>query len=71
MNKSTLLIAVLMLGIGIGTGYWLSGNSSSTVAVTEQDKKPLFYRDPDEPEHYIAGTSKRLHGYGLHTCLCG
>jgi len=49
MNKSTLLIAVLMLGIGIGTGYWLSGNSSSTVAVTEQDKKPLFYRDPMNP----------------------
>ena len=49
MNKSTLLIAVLMLGIGLGIGYWLSGNSSSTVAVTEQDKKPLFYRNPMNP----------------------
>ena len=49
MNKSTLLIAILMLGIGLGAGYWLSGNDSSTTAVTKQEKNPLFYRNPMNP----------------------
>ena len=49
MNKFTLLIALLMLGIGLGAGYWLSGNGSSTTTVSEQDKTPLFYRNPMNP----------------------
>lgn len=49
MNKSTLLIAILMLGIGLGAGYWLSGTGTPTGVVTEQDKKPMFYRDPMNP----------------------
>lgn len=49
MNKSTLLVAMLMLGIGLGAGYWLSGTGNPTPGVTEQEKKPLFYRNPMNP----------------------
>ena len=48
MNESTLIIAVLMLAIGLGGGYWLSGGSSSN-AVVSDEKKPLFYRNPMNP----------------------
>lgn len=48
MNKFTFLIAILMLVVGLGAGYWLSSNGSPT-AVTEEDKEPLFYRDPMNP----------------------
>ena len=52
MNKSTLLIAVLMLGIGLGAGYWLSqaapvsGVGSTAGKSTE---KPQWYREPMDP----------------------
>ncbi len=48
MNKSTLIIAVLMLSIGLGGGYWLSGGNSSNTVVSDE-KKPLFYRNPMNP----------------------
>lgn len=61
MNKSTLWIAVAMLVVGLGVGYWLSdsgfGSSSDSGSVTESgspavaDKKePLFYRNPMNAE---------------------
>jgi membrane fusion protein, copper/silver efflux system len=49
MNKSTLLIAILMLAVGVSTGYWLSDSGSSTTSVTEE-RKPLFYRNPMNPD---------------------
>ena len=49
MNKSNILVAVLMLAIGLGAGYWLFGSGSSTEAVTAQSKKPLYYRNPMNP----------------------
>lgn len=50
MNKSTVLIALLMLIIGVGAGYWLSdGNVSSTV-IKEEKRQPLFYRNPMNPD---------------------
>ncbi|NQY26149.1 MAG: efflux RND transporter periplasmic adaptor subunit [Piscirickettsiaceae bacterium] len=50
MNKSIVLTAVLMLAIGVGAGYWLSGShkTSTTVAVNEE-RKPLFYRNSMNP----------------------
>jgi Cu(I)/Ag(I) efflux system membrane fusion protein len=48
MNKSTLLIAALMLGIGLGVGYWLA-DSSKPVITSADEKKPLFYRNPMNP----------------------
>ncbi len=48
MNKSNLLIAVLMLAIGLGSGYWLSATDAETAAVSEE-KMPLFYRNPMNP----------------------
>ncbi|MAK42648.1 MULTISPECIES: efflux RND transporter periplasmic adaptor subunit [unclassified Spongiibacter] len=48
MNKSTLVIAVFMLGIGLGAGYWLSGRSVATTAATDE-KEPIFYRNPMNP----------------------
>lgn len=49
MNKSTLLVAMLMLCVGLGAGYWLSGTGNPTPGVTEQERKPLFYRNPMNP----------------------
>lgn len=48
MNKSTLIIAVLMLAIGVATGYWMSGEKR-TSAVVSDEKTPLFYRNPMNP----------------------
>lgn len=49
MNKSTFLIALLMLFIGLGGGYWLSGNGSSPALGEMGKKEPLFYRNPMNP----------------------
>lgn len=48
MNKSTLIIAVLMLGIGLGAGYWLSDRGNTATAPADE-KKPIFYRNPMNP----------------------
>lgn len=50
MNKSTLLIAPLMLLIGVGAGYWLFGDGASSAVVTEEKSQPLFYRNPMNPD---------------------
>ena len=49
MNKLTLLIAILMLAIGLGMGYWLSGNDGPSMVMVEEKKQPLFYRNPMNP----------------------
>jgi Cu(I)/Ag(I) efflux system membrane fusion protein len=49
MNKSMILSGTLMLGIGLGIGYWLPGNDDPTAAVTLDEKAPLFYRNPMNP----------------------
>ena len=50
MNKQTVITAVLMLALGVGSGYWLAmpKNQQSEAALTEA-KKPLFYRNPMNP----------------------
>ena len=54
MNKFTFLIAVLMLVIGIGTGYWLSSTKKpgepETAKLEQAQPQPLFYRNPMNPE---------------------
>ena len=50
MNKSIIFTAVIMLGVGLGFGYWLSPASkqdSAEKAATERN--PLFYRSSMDP----------------------
>ncbi len=49
MNKSTLLIALLMLAVGLGGGYWLSGKGKSPALGAMGNREPLFYRNPMNP----------------------
>jgi Cu(I)/Ag(I) efflux system membrane fusion protein len=50
MNKSILLVSILMLTIGIGAGYLLFGNDNTSKTVVQVEKEPLFYRNPMNPE---------------------
>ena len=50
MNKFTLLIAALMLAVGVGMGYWLSSHDGSSPVGVEEEAKPLFYRNPMNPD---------------------
>ena len=50
MNKFTLLIAVLMLAVGVGMGYWLPSHGGSSPVGVEEEAKPLFYRNPMNPD---------------------
>ncbi|MBL4799434.1 MAG: efflux RND transporter periplasmic adaptor subunit [Oleispira sp.] len=44
MNKSTLLVSSITLVIGIGTGYFMSGNDYSSNVVSAEKNEPIFYR---------------------------
>ncbi len=58
MNKSILITAIVMLGIGLGVGYGLSSiNEASSPSITD-DKKPLYYRNPMDPNVTSAGPAK-------------
>jgi len=67
MNKSLLMMAVLMLALGLAGGYWLAGgyqkqvDGHSMVSSTEV-KKPLFYRNPMNPEVTSAVPAKDAMG---------
>lgn len=54
MNKSILLVSILMLTVGIGAGYLLFGNDNTSKAVVQglgqEKKEPLFYRNPMNPD---------------------
>lgn len=50
MNKSTLLVSVLMLIVGIGAGYLLFSGTNNTIAVVQEENEPLFYRNPMNPD---------------------
>ncbi len=49
MNKSKLVIGILMLAIGVGVGYLLPNSGTEQSNTTGQDKKPLFYRNAMNP----------------------
>jgi len=50
MNKSKLVIGILMLAIGVGVGYQLSSNNMEQGNVGEQGREILFYRNSMNPE---------------------
>ncbi|WP_019531444.1 efflux RND transporter periplasmic adaptor subunit [Dasania marina] len=62
MNKSILWASITMLIVGVATGYLLFGNDNAAKAVGErlvqgsaqslsqEEKKPLFYRNPMNPD---------------------
>jgi Cu(I)/Ag(I) efflux system membrane fusion protein len=49
MNRSTMIVAVLMLVIGSVTGYWISESGNVDTAQTAEDS-PVFYRSPMNPD---------------------
>ncbi len=51
MNKSTLIIASIMLLVGLAGGYWLANSKqvNKQHSETSADKKILFYRNPMNP----------------------
>ena len=51
MTKQTLLVALIMLVIGAGGGYWFGGGlpKSSAPVSDGTDRKLLFYRHPMNP----------------------
>ena len=50
MNKSTLFIGILMLGIGLGAGYVLPSLQQSAAPTGEEAQAPLYYRNPMNAE---------------------
>jgi len=56
MNKSILATAIIMLIIGLGIGWWISNNFLPSPMPEESDgvnsveRKPIFYRNPMNPE---------------------
>ena len=49
MNKSTIFIAIVMLGLGLATGYWFAGGSDDAAPAASSERQPLFYRNPMSP----------------------
>ena len=50
MNKFNVIVALVMLLVGLGGGFWLSGAlESADKEVVAKDNKPLFYRNPMNP----------------------
>jgi len=49
MNKSILLTATIMLGIGLAAGYWLSNSAMTVTTSAGEIKQPLFYRSSMDP----------------------
>ncbi len=51
MNKTNIITALVMLGIGLGIGIWFSPDSTSLVhPSTVAEREVLFYRNPMNPE---------------------
>mgnify|MGYP003384777361 CR=1 FL=1 len=50
MNKYILLVAILMLTVGLGAGYLMFGIDPASEVLVKDDNKPLFYRNPMNPD---------------------
>lgn len=51
MNRGTLLVGILSLSIGVGLGYFfIPKYGGADVAGGETERKPLFYRNPMNPD---------------------
>lgn len=49
MSKSTVITGAIMLSIGLAGGYWLSKDTGSQTSASEDELKPLYYRNPMNP----------------------
>lgn len=50
MNKATTIVGIMMLGVGLSAGYFLSpGQHQSLPVSAETDAEPLYYRNPMNP----------------------
>jgi len=52
MNKNIIITAIITFSIGAGGGYWFAQTkhkSSESHALSSDEKKPLFYRNPMNP----------------------
>ena len=50
MNKLNVIVALVMLLVGLGGGFWLSGAlERAHKEVVAKDNKPLYYRNPMNP----------------------
>ncbi len=50
MNKSTIITAIVMLAIGLASGYWFAAVSGNGAPGASDDvREPLFYRNPMNP----------------------
>lgn len=49
MNKTILIVALVMLGVGLGLGFWLSPQLTQTDTATSEERTPLYYRNPMDP----------------------
>ena len=50
MNKSIIFTAVVMLTVGLASGYWFAGRSGDAApAASGESRQPLFYRNPMNP----------------------
>jgi len=55
MNKNIIGVAMITLALGAGGGYWLASQNKpatqgSPAAKADTERKPLFYRNPMNPE---------------------
>jgi Cu(I)/Ag(I) efflux system membrane fusion protein len=51
MNKQTALLLALVLGFGIGIGFWLAPKQAQQPAsVAKEEKRPLYFRHPMNPK---------------------
>jgi Cu(I)/Ag(I) efflux system membrane fusion protein len=50
MNKSMIFTALVMLAVGLASGYWFAGRSGDAPpAASGESRQPLFYRNPMNP----------------------
>ena len=50
MNKTTAIVGVMMLGVGLAAGYFLSqGKSQGQPVAAGNVEEPLYYRNPMNP----------------------
>lgn len=49
MNKSTIVLAIAMLTVGLAAGYWFAQDTSDALPTAAAERQPLFYRNPMNP----------------------
>lgn len=50
MNKQILVIGLVALAVGVGSGYWLAGGNAESPGMSSESKpEPLYYRHPMNP----------------------